>query len=150
MTEERRGTLSTADLASRVDTPKAEQQTAPAEPREKPREQPAAEPRPNPTAVKDGADGSANQTEPLFPASEGEQFRSRWNSIQASFVDEPRKAVEQADGLVAEMIKRLATVFADERTKLESQWGRGEDVDTEDLRVTLRRYRSFFDRLLSV
>jgi hypothetical protein len=58
--------------------------------------------------------------------------------------------VEQADALVAEVIKRLADSFAAERSKLEGQWGRGDDVSTEDLRIALRRYRSFFDRLLSV
>ena len=65
-------------------------------------------------------------------------------------MDEPRSAVEQADGLVAEMMKRLAQVFADERGKLEEQWSRGDDISTEDLRQALRRYRSFMDRLLSV
>jgi hypothetical protein len=64
-------------------------------------------------------------------------------------VDEPRHAVEQADSLVAEMMQHLAQLFADERSKLEAQWTRGEDVSTEDLRVALQRYRSFFDRLLS-
>lgn len=92
------------------------------------------------------ADGSA----PLFPTGEAEGFRSRWQDVQTGFVDEPRNAVEQADGLVAEMMKRLAQVFADERSKLEEQWSRGDDIDTEDLRQALRRYRSFFDRLLSV
>ena len=65
-------------------------------------------------------------------------------------MDEPRHSVEQADGLVAQTIKRLADQFADARTKLEEQWSRGGDVSTEDLRVALQRYRSFFDRLLAV
>jgi hypothetical protein len=65
-------------------------------------------------------------------------------------VDEPRKAVEQADALVAGAMQRLAEVFAEERFRLEGQWGRGADVSTEDLRLALRRYRSFFGRLLSV
>jgi hypothetical protein len=47
-------------------------------------------------------------------------------------------------------MKRLAETFADERTKLEQQWDRGDQVDTESLRVALQRYRSFFDRLLSL
>jgi hypothetical protein len=94
---------------------------------------------------------TANEDEsPLFPAGEATSFRARWGEAQTSFVDEPRHAVEQADGLVAEMMQRLATVFADERSKLEEQWSRGDDISTEDLRVALRRYRSFFDRLLSV
>jgi hypothetical protein len=102
----------------------------------------------NPAAT-DGAttsDGAA----PLFPSGEAETFRGRWVEVQTGFVDEPRRAVEQADSLVAEMMKRLATVFADERGKLEEQWSRGDDIGTEDLRQALRRYRSFFDRLLSV
>jgi len=103
---------------------------------------------PNPAAT-DGA-SSGTGTEPLFPSSEAESFRSRWVEVQTGFVDEPRNAVEQADGLVAEMMKRLATVFADERARLEEQWSRGDDIGTEDLRQALRRYRSFFDRLLSV
>ena len=87
---------------------------------------------------------------PLFAQNETEDFRRRWNSIQASFVDEPRKAVEQADGLVAATMKRLAEVFAQERSKLEQQWDRGDKVSTEDLRVALQRYRAFFHRLLAV
>jgi hypothetical protein len=86
----------------------------------------------------------------LFPEDEAKDFRGRWTDIQTGFVDEPRHAVEQADALVAEVIKRLANSFAEERSKLEGQWGRGDDVSTEDLRVSLRRYRSFFDRLLNV
>jgi len=86
---------------------------------------------------------------PLVPASQAEDYRTRWGSIQTGFVDEPRKAVEQADGLVAEVIQRVADVFAEERSKLEAQWSRGDEADTEDLRMALRRYRSFFERLLS-
>jgi hypothetical protein len=70
--------------------------------------------------------------------------------IQIAFVDEPRKAVEQADQLVADTIKRLTEMFASERNKLEREWDKADNVSTEDLRVALRRYRSFFDRLLSV
>jgi hypothetical protein len=79
-----------------------------------------------------------------------EGLRARWKEIQTAFVDEPRKAVEQADGLVASAMKRLAEVFADERSRLEQQWDRGDNVSTEALRVALQRYRAFFDRLLSV
>ena len=80
----------------------------------------------------------------------GEGFRARWDAIQVSFVDEPRSAVQQADSLVAVTMKRLAEMFAAERTRLDGQWGRGDSVSTEDLRLALRRYRSFFGRLLSV
>jgi hypothetical protein len=86
----------------------------------------------------------------LLATEELQTLRSRWDSIQTSFVDEPRRAVEQADSLVADTMQRLAQLFADERSKLESQWSRGDNVSTEDLRVGLQRYRSFFDRLLSI
>lgn len=91
-----------------------------------------------------------NDRTPLFPGNELESLRTRWKEIQTAFVDEPRKAVEQADGLVASAMKRLAEVFAEERSRLEQQWDRGDNVSTEDLRVALQRYRNFFDRLLSV
>jgi hypothetical protein len=90
------------------------------------------------------------QAEPLFSSEEAKDFRARWDAIQVSFVDEPRRVVEQADSLVAVAMKRLAEMFAAERTKLEGQWDRGDNVSTEDLRLALRRYRSFFGRLLSV
>src|ERR1700674_5814004 len=87
---------------------------------------------------------------PLFAQSDTQEFRSRGEKIQIGFVDEPRNAVEQADELVASAIKRLAEVFAAERQKLEAEWDKTDNVSTEDLRIALRRYRSFFDRLLSV
>jgi len=86
---------------------------------------------------------------PLLPADQSESFTSRWREIQTSFVDEPRTSVEQADALVAELMQRLASSFSEERERLEAQWDSGDDVSTEDLRVALTRYRSFFDRLLS-
>ncbi|MGH9501760.1 MAG: hypothetical protein ACRD20_02810 [Terriglobales bacterium] len=93
---------------------------------------------------------SAADAAPLFPNNELEDLRNRWNAVQGAFVDEPRRAVEQADGLVASAMKRLAEVFADERSKLEKQWDQGDNVSTEDLRIALQRYRSFFHRLLSI
>ena len=86
---------------------------------------------------------------PLVEEKVAQDFQTRWNTIQVSFVDEPRRAVEQADNLVAETMKRLADSFAKERTNLESQWDRGDQVSTEDLRQALQRYRSFFQRLLA-
>lgn len=91
-----------------------------------------------------------NNATPLFETGEAESLRSRWMNIQTQFVDEPRRSVEQADELVASAMKRLAEIFANERETLEQNWDRGDDVSTEDLRVALQRYRSFFDRLLSV
>ena len=103
------------------------------------------------TAIAGGIRESEDQqSAALFAANEAEGFRSQWNKIQAAFVDEPRPSVEQADALVATVMKRLAEMFAQERENLESQWHRGDNRSTEDLRVALRRYRSFFTRLLSV
>ncbi len=93
---------------------------------------------------------ASERSEPLFPVEEGQGFRTRWDAIQTGFVDEPRKAVEEADSLVADVMKRLAGAFADERGNLEQQWSRGDQVSTEDLRIALRRYRTFFQRLLDV
>jgi hypothetical protein len=86
----------------------------------------------------------------LFASNESSELRARWDSIQVGFVDEPRRAVEEADALVSQTMKRLAEIFSDERQKLEQQWGRSENISTEDFRVALRRYRSFFARLLAI
>ena len=88
------------------------------------------------------------QTAPLLGA-DTDQLRERWESIQSSFVDEPQQAVEQADALVTDVIKRLTKTFQETRDSLETQLGEAEDVSTEDLRVGLQRYRSFFERLLA-
>lgn len=88
------------------------------------------------------------QRRPLLADEELDGFRGRWDAVQVGFVDEPRGSVQQADALVAELMQRLAQTFSDERTSLESRWEQGADVSTEDLRVALQRYRSFFDRLL--
>lgn len=87
--------------------------------------------------------------EPLLPGDRTAGYRGRWDEIQSRFVDDPRSSVEQADTLVLEVVQDLQTTFGSERSSLEAQWQSGEDVQTEDLRVALRRYRSFFDRLLS-
>ena len=85
----------------------------------------------------------------LLDESEAGDLRRRWTDIQAGFVDRPKEAVSEADELVADTIKRLATGFAKERGDLEDVWSSGGDVSTEDLRVALQRYRSFFERLLN-
>jgi hypothetical protein len=87
---------------------------------------------------------------PLFEENDASGYRTQWEAIQAGFVDEPRAAVEQADALVAQVMKRLAESFASERSSLEQQWDKGGEMTTEDLRVALKRYRSFFERLLSL
>jgi hypothetical protein len=100
--------------------------------------------RPEPGSTESSADGGS-----LLPDEQTERFTTRWQQIQTAFVDEPRESVTQADALVADLMQRLAASFSNERERLESQWDRGDDVSTEDLRVALTRYRSFFDRLLS-
>lgn len=86
----------------------------------------------------------------LFPQGELQQFRVRWDQVQASFVDDPRRSVQEADNLVASVVKRIADQFAEQRGKLEGQWSRGDDATTEELRRSMRQYRAFFERLLSM
>ena len=95
------------------------------------------------TAPGDVADGS------LLPDDQSERFRSTWEEIQTSFVDRPQEAVENADALVADVMQRVTANLTKERERLEGQWAQGDDVSTEDLRVALTRYRTFFDRLLA-
>jgi hypothetical protein len=96
-----------------------------------------------------GAQANGWNESPLFAENELRDFRARWDEVQTSFVDEPRHAVEQADTLVATVVKHIAEQFAEERSKLEKQWDRGDNVSTEELRQGFKRYRAFFDRLLS-
>jgi deoxyribodipyrimidine photolyase-like uncharacterized protein len=84
----------------------------------------------------------------LFNLEESEQFRTRWSEIQGKFVDEPRSAVQQADALVSEVIEKITQMFANEHGSLESQWNQGNNVSTEELRMALKHYRSFFNRLI--
>ena len=94
--------------------------------------------------------GATAEPEPqLLDTVQSSELRERWIEIQTGFVDEPRNAVEEADALVADLMRRLAESFSEERQTLESQWDRGDEVSTEDLRVALQRYRAFFDRLLA-
>jgi hypothetical protein len=133
---ERDPRLSTADLAS----------APPASEREPERRD---DHRFRPAVPSDGDPAVGQERSPLFPDQELDSLRSEWLAIQGRFVDEPRASVESADHLVASTVQRLAESFARVRDTLEKQWGEG-DVSTEDLRQALRRYRSFFDRLLSV
>ena len=88
--------------------------------------------------------------ESLFSNDETQNFRKRWEQIQTEFVDDPRDSVQKADQLVATTVQRLAEVFAEQKSRLEHEWDKGDNVSTEDLRQALRKYRSFFDRLLTV
>ena len=74
--------------------------------------------------------------------------RSHWVVIQQGFVDDPRSAVKDADSLVGDVLDKLAASLEEQRRHLESQWSHSEP-DTEELRLTLRRYRDFLDRLLA-
>jgi hypothetical protein len=126
--------MTTSDLAAAMDRP-----NHPVEERAEPRRLDAP-----------GAHTDAESPAPLFADDELAGYRTQWSGIQTGFVDEPRRAVEEADTLVAEVIKRLAEVFAGERAQLEKHWEHTEQVSTEDLRIAMRRYRSFFERLLAI
>jgi hypothetical protein len=102
-----------------------------------------------PAAADVGTADTTTKAGHLLAADDAEAFRARWTDVQHGFVDAPRQAVEQADGLVAEVMQHLATTFADERGSLERQWDQGDDISTEDLRTAFQRYRLFFDRLLT-
>ncbi|RKT53397.1 hypothetical protein [Saccharothrix australiensis] len=102
------------------------------------------------TAPGTGAAPRGDDDEPLFTTGEADGFQGEWRALQADFVDDPRDAVRRADELVAQVIQSLATTFAEHKRSLEGQWQAGGEADTEELRLALRRYRSFFDRLLSV
>lgn len=87
---------------------------------------------------------------PLFNGELSRDFRAQWNNIQTGFVDEPRASVERADELVAQLMQRLTQSFSEQRSELEKQWDASEQISTEELRLALQRYRSFFERLLSI
>jgi len=87
---------------------------------------------------------------PLFEEDAARKFRSRWLAIQSKFVDDPGDSVKQADDLVADVIKKMTMNFANRRVSLEKQWNGGDNTSTEDLRIALKQYRSFFDRLLTL
>ncbi len=89
-----------------------------------------------------------NSPAPLLDERETERFRKHWNEVQARFVDEPRTAVQEADALVTEVIGQITSMFTNEHSQLENRWKQGTDVSTEDLRMALQRYRSFFNRLV--
>ena len=130
--------LTTADLAAAAETPPARQERsndAEAQPRD---------------AHRAEATGDEERLAPLFLAEPAQAFRDQWDAVQIGFVDDPKQAVRKADELVAQVMKSLAETFSSERTKLEAQVDSTEQASTENLRIALRRYRSFFQRLLSL
>ena len=130
--------LTTADLAAATEIPKAQREI------NRDREEPVIKDQ-NPDVTSE-----EGQLAPLFLPDVAKDFRSRWDAVQRSFVDDPRQAVRQADELVAQVMKSLAETFSNERAKLEAQVDQTDKASTENLRLGLRRYRSFFDRLLSL
>jgi hypothetical protein len=134
---EREKTLTTADFAAAADKP------------EPPRE---ANRMAQDRAVDEGAPhaSAGEQLAALFDPDVAGRFRSRWDAVQIGFVDDPRQAVRQADELVAQVMMSLAETFSSERASLEGQLEQTDSASTENLRVALRRYRSFFQRLLSL
>ncbi len=111
-------------------------------------EAPTAESRPS-HAVPEPASGPPTSPS-LFGDTDLSGLRSRWDDVQAAFVDSPRECVQKADTLVSEVVEQLTIGFSDTRSRLEAQWAKGENASTEDLRIALKRYREFFQRLLSV
>ena len=136
-------TLSTADLAAATDRQDAQRQPSRTAPEPTPEERATA-------ANERRADREDEQLAPLFASDAAGDFRTRWDAVQIGFVDDPRQAVRQADELVAQVMKSLAESFSAERAKLEGQLEQKDSGSTENLRVALRRYRSFFQRLLSL
>lgn len=131
-------TLTTADRATATEIPTAQREVNPVTP----------EP-----AISNSDSTVHNDVEvlaPLFLAEAAEKFRSRWDAVQIGFVDDPRQAVQRADELVAQVMKSLAETFSNERANVERRFEERSDATTENLRVALRRYRSFFQRLLSL
>lgn len=130
--------LTTADLAATAEAPSAQRKA------NQDLKEPGSEHRNANGKSEDG------QLAPLFSPEVAQDFRSRWSAVQSSLVDDPRQAVRQGDELVAQVMKSLAETFSNERAKLESQLDQKDEASTENLRVALRRYRSFFERLLSL
>jgi hypothetical protein len=105
---------------------------------------------PTPPAQDAGVQRESSTEESLFANDDLADLRSRWAAVQASFVDDPKDCVQKADVLVSDLVEQLTSGFANARSRLEEQWGRGEQASTEDLRLALMHYREFFERLLAV
>jgi hypothetical protein len=155
--------LSTADLVAGTRTPSAEAQarTASEKTHDDPRNVPPAtatreadmmpsDAGPSSNTSSSSAQAEHEQLAALFPTDRAEDFRSRWDAVQIGFVDDPKQAVQKADELVAQVMKSLAESFARQRSSIEADVGKDDQASTEHLRVALRSYRSFFQRLLSL
>ena len=147
--KEKQMNIDAVDAADEVDT--GEERMRNEQITEDRREENRAEPRSNRVESRNTSPDTSKEEDyvGLFEDNEAEGFRTQWLDIQSRFVDDPSVAVKEADDLVAEVIKNITRSFADKRISLESQWKSG-DVSTEELRVALKRYRSFFNRLLTL
>jgi hypothetical protein len=141
MNPEPRRPLRTSDLAAAAAPPPRDEADA---------RTPSAASRVGPESEPAQGTVASEQLEPLFPADAAGRYRTRWADVQSSFVDDPRGAVAKGDELVAEVMQSLAESFANERERLDDELSHTGEASTETLRVGLRRYRSFFDRLLSL
>ena len=88
--------------------------------------------------------------EPLFYPDAARDLRASVDAVQIGFVDDPKQAVRQADDLVRQVLDDLARSFSSERSALDGSADTASQASTENLRLALRRYRSFFQRLLSL
>jgi len=137
--------------SSEPSAPSAEPSAQSAEP-----SAPSAEPSPGVDAPRaaaqqhSSAEHESSTAQLLFADDDLAEMRGRWAAVQAAFVDDPKDCVQKADVLVSDLVDQLTTGFAHARSRLEEQWGRGEEASTEDLRVALMHYREFFERLLAV
>jgi hypothetical protein len=137
--EDRDKTLTTADFAAAAERPQVQRDVSRGTVDERPTDDRRQQVR-----------GGDEQLAPLFASDVAGGFRSRWDEVQIGFVDDPKQAVRQADELVAQVMKSLAETFSGERAKFEEQLEQADSASTENMRVALRRYRSFFQRLLSL
>lgn len=134
-----------------TDTDTGTERQAPLYPGEATPEQDRTDTAPADADADDAGDGVGDDVgeRPLLAPADAEAYRTSWSEIQGRFVDDPQEAVKSADALVAEVMRTLAGTFSTHKQELEGQWDRGEQVATEDLRLALQRYRSFFNRLLN-
>ena len=145
-TNRRARTVESAEAVESVDLPPLRRPFRPSRPVARPDRRPDAGA--HAYAAARGTEESAERS--LFAETSCSGFRSRWDDVQSSFVDDPKDCVHKADGLVSEVVEQLTNGFSEARSRLEAQWARGEEASTEDLRLALKRYRDFFQRLLSV
>jgi len=112
--------------------------------------EPSVEKQPEEMNRESSSSEMTDKSVPLLNEDDAEDFRSRWQEIQTEFVNDPHDSVEKADDLVEKVMNSITETFAQERSSLEDQWNQGAEASTEDLRLAIKRYRSFFNRLLTL